>query len=370
MSVYPRADGIYVYDFWHKGVRFYGPTGTRTERDARAVERARREEAMRSVAVARAQRAAPMTVNVAFDRFWDEVGCHYTGTYRKLVLAGLAWMAKEFGPAALLADIGTDRIAEAIARRRGEGVGNATVNRSLTEILRAVFRRARRVWNQDVPERDWKDLILPEPRERVRELRDHEEDTLTAAMRADYLPAIRFKAVSGLRLKEIVGLRWPDIDWTARTVTVTGKGGKVATIPLTNGMAAILAPLRGHHAEAVFTYVAVATRRQRGTLWRVRGRRYPITYQGLRTAWRRYGGKAAGLEDFRLHDLRHTAGTRLLRESGNLRLVQKLLRHEHISTTVKYAHADHDDLRRAMESAERSRARSRAKSRADDTGTA
>ena len=61
------------------------------------------------------------------------------------------------------------------------------------------------------------------------------------------------------------------------------------------------------------------------------------------------------LSDFRFHDVRHTSATRLLRDSGNLKLVQKLLRHEDVATTVKYAHADDEDLRRAMESVEKSR---------------
>ena len=41
--------------------------------------------------------------------------------------------------------------------------------------------------------------------------------------------------------------------------------------------------------------------------------------------------------------------------TGNLKLVQKLLRHEDVATTVKYAHADDEDLRIAMESVEKSR---------------
>ena len=125
-------------------------------------------------------------------------------------------------------------------------------------------------------------------------------------------------------------------------------------------MIAILTPLRGHHPEAVFTFQAPKTAINPKTKRHyIRGARYPITRAGFKTAWRRYGGAAAGLEDFRLHDARHTAATRLLRNSGNLKLVQKLLRHEDIATTSKYAHADHADLRAAMESETKSRQKSR-----------
>lgn len=194
--------------------------------------------------------------------------------------------------------------------------------------------------------------MLPEPKERVRELRDHEEAKLFQAMRDDYRPAVRFALLSGFRLKELVGLKWKDIDWTARAITVRGKGDVVATIPLTAEMRAIFGGLREHHDVFIFTFVCRRNGRNPKTkrLY-MNGTRYPITYSGLKTAWRRY----AGIEDFRFHDNRHTAATRLLRESGNLKLVQKLLRHEEIATTGKYAHADDEDLRTAMEGVEKSR---------------
>jgi len=75
----------------------------------------------------------------------------------------------------------------------------------------------------------------------------------------------------------------------------------------------------------------------------------------MKTTWRRYGGAEAGLDDFRLHDTRHTAATRLLRASGNLKLVQQLLGHEDISTTAKYADANLADLAEAMEGVTKSR---------------
>lgn len=353
MSVYPRPDGVYVYDFQIKGIRFYGPTGTKSRRAAQEFERAQREREKQRLATVRDQRHGPMTINTAFDRFWAEVGDGYNGSYRATVWGALRWMSKEFGPNTLLRDLGPNRITEAIARRRGEGVKNATVNRTLTELLRTITRRARRLWEQELPEIIWGDLLLPEPKERIRELRDHEEQKISASMRQDYLPIIAFSLVSGMRKKELVALKWADIDFTARTVSILGKGDKAATIPLTDDMAAILSTLKGHHPVYVFTYLAVATRR--GPLVRMRGIRYPITYSGLSTAWRRFGPSKAKVDDFRFHDNRHTIASRLLRETGNLRLVQRLLRHEEIATSAKYAHADDADLRAGLDSLEKSR---------------
>ena len=66
------------------------------------------------------------------------------------------------------------------------------------------------------------------------------------------------------------------------------------------------------------------------------------------SAWKRACRKA-GITDLRIHDLRHTAGTDLLRKTGNLKLVQKMLRHADIRSTLRYAHADDADLRAALE---------------------
>jgi integrase len=220
------------------------------------------------------------------------------------------------------------------------------------------MNRARDAWDIPVGKVAWGMHLLPEPKERVRELREHEETALNQAIRDDYLPALGFFIVSGCRLKEVVALKWKDIDWGARTISIMGKGDKPDVIPLTSELRSILWPLSGHHPEHVFTYVAQRSRTIQKTHRMIeKGKRYPITYEGLKTTWRRQGAPA--VDDFRLHDTRHTAATRLLREGGNLKLVQRLLRHEDIATTAKYAHAQDEDLRAAMEAVSKSRANPR-----------
>jgi integrase len=108
-------------------------------------------------------------------------------------------------------------------------------------------------------------------------------------------------------------------------------------------VAAILEPLRGHHPEAVFTYTA---QRTRGEL--VKGRRYPVTYEGGKTEWQRLT-KRAGVKGFRFHDLRRTTATRLLRETGNLETVRRALNHRDISTTSRYAHVNDSEVADALQ---------------------
>ena len=128
-----------------------------------------------------------------------------------------------------------------------------------------------------------------------------------------------------------------------------GKADKRLTRPLTPTLQNILRPLVGHDKDRVFTYVAASTRQGR-----VRGQRYPMTVEGVKSAWRRTI-KETGITDLRLHDLRHDFCTKLLRATRNLKLVQKAVGHSNINTTAKYAHVLDDEIGEGMEAMEAKR---------------
>jgi integrase len=199
--------------------------------------------------------------------------------------------------------------------------------------------------------------MLREPQERVRELKADEAERLEEAARSDYEPFLNFARASGQRYKECLLLKWSDVDWDQRLITTKGKGGRTIIIPITPSIATILWPLRGHHPERVFTYIA---QRPRGN--RVKGQRYPLTVNGAKSQWRRTRAKAA-IENFRFHDFRHDVGTKLLRETGNLKLVQKALNHADLKTTTRYAHVLDAEVAEALERVQKSRKKSRSSSR-------
>ena len=60
--------------------------------------------------------------------------------------------------------------------------------------------------------------------------------------------------------------------------------------------------------------------------------------------------QASKVEGFRFHDFRHDVGTKLLRETGNLKLVQRALNHRSIKSTLRYAHVLDEEVADAMES--------------------
>jgi integrase len=343
MSVYKR-DGAdaYSYDFQYRGRRFSGSTGKATKREAEKYEKAFREH----VKAQQADPSEPMTFAVASSRYWNEIGQHHAdadGTLRHS-----AWLVKHIGAHMLVADIDGSLVARLVAKRRGEGVKPATVNRSVTEMLRKILRRADRTWKASVQKIEWGDHLLTEPQERVREASLKEEADAIAAMPEDYRSALRFAILTGCRRIEIVGLTWQRVDFFNREFRVIGKRDLARTIPMTDEVHDLLWSLKDNHAEAVFTYVAKRKRDGRGL-----GERHPITYSGFTMAWRRHGKKA--VTDFRFHDTRHTAATRLVRATGNIKLAQKLLGHTSVKTTTRYAHVTHDDLRNGLEAASRAK---------------
>jgi integrase len=172
-------------------------------------------------------------------------------------------------------------------------------------------------------------------------------------VRDDLAPFFAFAKASGMRLNECLSLRWPEVDWGTKRINKAGKGDRRVTLPITSEIRTILWQLRGHHPEMVFTYEA-----QRTHKGKVRGHRFPLTREGIKTAWRRLR-KNAEVSGFRFHDYRHNFGTKLLRKTGNLKLVQRALNHADIATTTRYAHVLDTEVAEAMEGVTESRRKSR-----------
>jgi integrase len=344
MSVYrPANRPHYLYDFQLQGARFSGSTGAASERDAKRIEKERRAEAKKELALTAAAKGAPWTFGRAATVYFEEV---LRGSLNPSTKCIMVWLQTEVGMGTRLVDINTAFVkrltlqrARDAGKKPGSVVTNATINRTVTEPLRRIMRHAATVHEQPVGKVEWRQVLLKEASERIRELKDAEEDRLFATLRCDYHPIVRFCLLTGLRLAEACGLRWSDVDFGNRHFQITGKGGKLASVPLSPSAREVIWPLQGRHPERVFTY---ACRRS--------GEMCPITYEGLKVTFRRTI-RRAGISDFRFHDLRHTAGTRILRATGNLRSVQAILRHEDIATTTRYAHVQQADLLEAMEAA-------------------
>lgn len=155
------------------------------------------------------------------------------------------------------------------------------------------------------------------------------EALLDAANRRRTRTYILLAAFAGLRVHEIAKIHGRDVDPYTDVLTVVGKGGKVAQVPL-------------HE-----TLVAEASDYPRDAYWfpayRSQTSAEHITAtavsQAISTTMHRAGfhGKP--------HQLRHFYGTELVRAGVNLRVVQTLMRHESPATTAIYTEVDADQLR-------------------------
>lgn len=144
---------------------------------------------------------------------------------------------------------------------------------------------------------------------------------------------------SGLRLSELTGLHWGDLDLDGGEVRVLGKGRKTRIVPVGRYAIAALRALgtsEGHAAEApVF-----------------RGRHgaaiSPRTVQARLNKLALEHGFAKHVHP---HLLRHTFASHLLESSGDLRAVQELLGHADIATTQIYTHLDFQHLAKVYDAA-------------------
>jgi hypothetical protein len=205
------------------------------------------------------------------DRYWNKVG--QFGARAVDIKRKLDQLKAYFPSTKLITEIAGDDVAKLVAWRRGHRVArnpadkpedcpfvsNATVNRSTVELLQRVFGRAKMAWGVSFKrEISWGVHKLNEQKERVHELIGDEDERLSAATRDDHKPFFDFVRVSGMRMDECL-LRWSEVDWAANQIRKLGKGDEPVAISPTGAIRAILVPLRGHHPEFVFTYVARRT---------------------------------------------------------------------------------------------------------------
>lgn len=144
---------------------------------------------------------------------------------------------------------------------------------------------------------------------------------------------------SGLRVAEIVSLRWRDLDAGEGMLRVTGKGSKTRIVPV--GRQALLA-LDALRTQDQGTDDALILRGRHGR---------PLSTNGVRTRLKRRARDQGIWQRVYPHLLRHSCASHLLESSGDLRAVQELLGHADIGTTQIYTHLDFQHLAKVYDAA-------------------
>jgi integrase/recombinase XerC len=147
---------------------------------------------------------------------------------------------------------------------------------------------------------------------------------------------------AGLRVSELTGLNFADIDQKERVLRVVGKGDKERIVPYgTKAQDALEKywPLR----EELFLQASSSRGRHRDTphteavFLNYAGRR--LTQRSVGRIVKKYVRLVNVNWDLHPHSLRHAFATHLLADGADLRAIQELLGHQSLSTTQKYTHA-------------------------------
>jgi integrase/recombinase XerC len=144
---------------------------------------------------------------------------------------------------------------------------------------------------------------------------------------------------SGLRLSELTGLRWIDLDLHAGEVRVLGKGNKTRIVPV--GRHAVSALRALGEAEGVVPEQPV---------FKGRGGA-PINPRTVQLRLKKIALLQGMPKRVHPHLLRHTFASHMLESSGDLRAVQELLGHADIATTQIYTHLDFQYLAKVYDAA-------------------
>jgi integrase len=147
---------------------------------------------------------------------------------------------------------------------RLESLSTASLQRQLNP-LRNMYEVAMNEWCLPIPENPLDKVKLKAvDNRRERRLKDGELERLIAAARTRrnpyIIPIIIFAISTSMRRGEILSLRWTQVDWKRRSVTLkTSKNGYSRTVPLTSQAYEILLSLE-RNQEAVFPTTANAVR--------------------------------------------------------------------------------------------------------------
>ncbi len=224
---------------------------------------------------------------------------------------------------------------------------NATINRHL-ELLSKMFNLC---IENDLIEKNPCQAVgqLREENFKIRFLTTEEEKALFNAIETTsysnknnevIFPYIHLKPLiicalqTGMRRSEIFGLKWAQVDFKNGFIDVLKtKSGKARKIPISKRLETILKDVLATSGNNDYVFINMATNKP-----------YTDIKKSFSTVL-----KNANIENFRFHDLRHTVATRMVESGVDLLVVQEILGHSNIQTTMRYAHPVPERKKKAID---------------------
>lgn len=199
----------------------------------------------------------------------------------------------------------------------------ATRNRYIA-CLRAILKKAAGAWEW----LDWtpKLATYAEPKQRIRWLTEEEATRLLSVLPYWLQEMARFALATGLRQANVMSLEWTQVDIVKRRAWVhpdQAKARRAIAVPLNEDAVAVILRQRGKHLGRVFVDAQGAPMDE-----------WP---HEARKAWEA-GCKAAGIQDFRWHDLRHAWASWHVQRGTPLYVLKELGGWQTLEMVNKYAH--------------------------------
>lgn len=168
-------------------------------------------------------------------------------------------------------------------------------------------------------------------------IKDKEKREKIEKLYSDYFQYIKPILIcalnTGMRKEEILSLEWRCVDFEKNIITLlVTKNGKKREIPISSALKAELEMLKENKiSKYVFTNPITKTR-----------------YVDLKRAFTSLCS-IANVEEFRFHDLRHSAATRMVASGVDIVTVKEVLGHSEITTTMRYSHSGEAQKANAVE---------------------
>ena len=325
MAVYRRGKTYWVR-FQFAGQEYRRSARTASRNEALAYERELREQLGRIARGGRARR----TYREAMERFLVE----HCATLKPGARVRYISSAKALHPhfkELYLDQIGRGQLADFIGSRRGTGVTTATIRRDLACLSSMMSCACDWDWIDINPIKAFSKRGLKEAAPLIRFLTRDEFARLHDAAAPHLRPMLLLAVSSGMRLEEMLSLRWPQIDLARREIMLTEtKTGAPRVVPIPGTIIGTLDRLpRNLFQPWVF--------------WHGDGQRYTTVKTAFNAACRR-----ANLKDFRWHDLRHTFASWAVQDGMDLYPLSRILGHKTMAMTARYAHLRTADLHEAV----------------------
>ena len=241
-----------------------------------------------------------------------------------------------------MTDIRKVDINEFVRKKVEEGMAPGTINRFVV-LIRYSFNLAKQWETPGISMNPASDVRpLRENNKIERYLSDEEAMRLKDALSTSINPMlpviVAMLLVTGARKREVLDARWEDINFLHEVWRIpTSKSGQARHIPLTEPVLRLL-DLAKHRLTEVMGEAKAAK-----CPWIFPNPKTGQPFVSIFFAWNTARIKA-GVPDVRIHDLRHTFASTLVNHGVPIYEVQKILGHQHIRTTERYAHLCADRL--------------------------